>query len=104
MLTEVGHGLDARNLETTATMLPNGEFDLHTPNSNAAKYHLPIPCLTFADIARIMPPSWPRNGFPRVAIVFARLIVQGEARGLRPFIVWLNNGDVMCAGVTAKFV
>lgn len=37
MLTEVGHGLDARNLETTATLLPNGDFDLHTPNSNAAK-------------------------------------------------------------------
>lgn len=37
MLTEVGHGLDARNLETTATLLPNGDFDLHTPNFNAAK-------------------------------------------------------------------
>ncbi|GMG05896.1 unnamed protein product [Aspergillus oryzae] len=37
MLTEVGHGLDSRNLETTATLLPNGDFDIHTPNSNAAK-------------------------------------------------------------------
>ncbi|PLN80602.1 acyl-CoA dehydrogenase/oxidase [Aspergillus taichungensis] len=89
MLTEVGHGLDARNLETTATLLPNGDFDLHTPNSNAAK---------------IMPPSWPRAGFPRVAVVFARLIVQDEARGLRPFIVWLNDGETMCAGVTAKLL
>jgi acyl-CoA oxidase len=37
LLTEVGHGLDARNLETTVTLLPNGDFDLHTPNQNAAK-------------------------------------------------------------------
>ncbi|CAI7635104.1 unnamed protein product [Penicillium palitans] len=37
LLTEVGHGLDAKNLETTATMLPNGEFDLHTPKPSGAK-------------------------------------------------------------------
>jgi acyl-CoA oxidase len=37
LLTEVGHGLDARNLETTVTLLPNGDLDLHTPNQNAAK-------------------------------------------------------------------
>lgn len=37
MLTEVGHGLDAKNLETTATMLPNGEFDLNSPGLSAAK-------------------------------------------------------------------
>lgn len=37
MLTEVGHGLDAKNLETTATMLPNGQFDLNTPDLSAAK-------------------------------------------------------------------
>ena len=37
LLSEVGHGLDAPNLETTATLLPNGEFDLHTPRPAAAK-------------------------------------------------------------------
>lgn len=37
MLTELDHGLDVRNLETTATLLPNGEFDLHTPHPGAAK-------------------------------------------------------------------
>lgn len=36
-LTEVGHGLDAFNLETTATMLADGHFDLHTPTATAAK-------------------------------------------------------------------
>jgi acyl-CoA oxidase len=37
-LTELGHGLDARNLETTATVLPDGSIDLHTPYDRAAKY------------------------------------------------------------------
>lgn len=37
MLTEIGHGLDARNLQTKCTLLPNGDFDLHTPSSSAAK-------------------------------------------------------------------
>ena len=37
MMTEVGHGLDAPNIETTATLLENGQFDLHTPNPGASK-------------------------------------------------------------------
>lgn len=37
MLTEVGHGLDARNMETTATLLPDGGFELHSPSWAAAK-------------------------------------------------------------------
>lgn len=37
-LTEVGHGLDAFHLETTATLLPNGDFELNTPSERAAKY------------------------------------------------------------------
>lgn len=37
MLTELGHGLDAENLETTATLLPSGEFILRTPSPRAAK-------------------------------------------------------------------
>ncbi|KAH9832477.1 acyl-CoA dehydrogenase NM domain-like protein [Rhodofomes roseus] len=89
LLTEVGHGLDAPNLETTATLLPNGEFDLHTPSERARKY---------------MPPTGPFGSLPRVAIVFARLIVQGENRGVRPFLVALGDGEQMCKGVTARLV
>lgn len=37
MLTEVNHGLDARNIQTTATILPDGNIDLHTPSPNDAK-------------------------------------------------------------------
>ncbi|KZT68683.1 acyl-CoA dehydrogenase NM domain-like protein [Daedalea quercina L-15889] len=89
LLTEVGHGLDAPNLETTATLLPNGEFDLHTPSERARKY---------------MPPTGPFGSLPRVAVVFARLIVQGENRGIRPFLVALGDGHQMCKGVTARLV
>jgi len=37
LLTEVGHGLDASNLETTATLLDDGEFELHSPTTDAGK-------------------------------------------------------------------
>ncbi|KAL2825529.1 hypothetical protein BJY01DRAFT_241534 [Aspergillus pseudoustus] len=86
MLTEVGHGLDARNLETTATLLPNGGFELHSPSAGAAK---------------CVPPTTPRSGLPTVAVVIARPIVDGENRGLRPFLVPLGDGREMCKGVTS---
>lgn len=38
LLTELGHGLDARNIETVAELIPGVGFDLHTPHDNAAKY------------------------------------------------------------------
>jgi hypothetical protein len=37
MLTEVGHGLDAKNLETEVRLQPDGSFILHTPQPDAAK-------------------------------------------------------------------
>ncbi|KAJ5657146.1 acyl-CoA dehydrogenase NM domain-like protein [Penicillium longicatenatum] len=78
MLTELGHGLDARNLETTATLLPDGGFELHTPTPAAA------------------------NGLPVIAVVIARLMVDGEDRGVRPFLVPMSDGSKMCTGVTSK--
>ncbi|KAL3495497.1 acyl-CoA dehydrogenase/oxidase C-terminal [Aspergillus germanicus] len=89
LLTEVGHGLDARNLETTATLKSDGGFELHTPRSAAAKY---------------MPPTSPQPGFPRVAIVIVRLIVNAQDKGLRPFLVWLNDGHTMNKGVSVKLL
>ncbi|KAH2724577.1 hypothetical protein KXW29_007049 [Aspergillus fumigatus] len=80
MLTEVGHGLDARNLKTTATLLPDGSFELHSPSWAAAKF---------------MPPTTPRSGLPVVAVVIARLIVGGENYGVRPFLVPLGDGHEM---------
>ncbi|KAJ6109044.1 acyl-CoA dehydrogenase NM domain-like protein [Penicillium sp. IBT 16267x] len=89
MLTELGHGLDARNLETTATLLPDGGFELHTPSPAAAN-------------SRCMPPNTVRSGLPVIAVVIARLIVEGEDRGVRPFLVPMSDGSKMCRGVTSK--
>ncbi|KFA63324.1 hypothetical protein S40285_01805 [Stachybotrys chlorohalonatus IBT 40285] len=87
MLTELGHGLDARNIETTATLQDDGSFHLHTPNPAAAK---------------AMPPSTTMGAVPKVAVVFARLIAAGQDVGIKPFLVRLCDADGMCAGVTAK--
>ncbi|KZT66460.1 hypothetical protein DAEQUDRAFT_746565 [Daedalea quercina L-15889] len=84
LLTEVGHGLDFLNLETTATMVTGG-FLLNTPHSGAAKF---------------MPPTTPIC--PKVAIVFARLLVNNSDRGVHPFLVHTSDENGMCAGVTSK--
>ncbi|KAI0644432.1 acyl-CoA dehydrogenase NM domain-like protein [Trametes meyenii] len=88
MLTELGHGLDVANIETTATMTPFGDFVLHSPMPSAAKF---------------MPPTVPA-GLPCVAVVFAKLIVDDESRGHRPFIVTLNDGKQMCTGVQSRLL
>ncbi|RYC63085.1 hypothetical protein CHU98_g3109 [Xylaria longipes] len=81
-----GHGLDVRNLETTATHQGDGSFVLHTPNPRAAK---------------TMPPSSPYSGMARTAVVFARLIVASKDHGPRSFIVPLNDASgAMCRGVS----
>jgi len=89
LLSEVGHGLDSPNLETTATLSSDGSFVLNTASPAAAKW---------------MPPTGPKGQMPRIAIVIARLIVSGEDRGVRPFVVALNNGSEMCKGVSAKLL
>ncbi|THG95143.1 hypothetical protein EW026_g6459 [Hermanssonia centrifuga] len=88
LMTEIGHGLDIANLETTATLLPTGEFLLNTPTPAAAKF---------------MPPTVPA-GSPAVAVVWAKLMVGGEDRGIRPFIVPLNDGKQMCSGVKSTLL
>ncbi|KAJ5189146.1 Acyl-CoA dehydrogenase/oxidase [Penicillium cf. griseofulvum] len=87
MLTEVNHGLDARNIQTTATILPDGDIDLHTPSANYAK---------------VMPPTTPRGGIPVIAVVMARLIIEEKDCGIRPFLVQIGDGKEMCKGVIAK--
>ncbi|KAI0768840.1 acyl-CoA dehydrogenase NM domain-like protein [Trametes elegans] len=88
MMTELGHGLDIGNIETTATLLSSGEFILNSPTPASAKF---------------MPPTVPA-GLPCVAVVFAKLIVNGEDRGHRPFLVPLNDGKQMCPGVQSKLL
>ncbi|KAG7447424.1 acyl-CoA oxidase [Guyanagaster necrorhizus] len=89
LLTEAGHGLDATNLETTATLQSDGTFILNSPNRAASKY---------------MPPTVPVLGKPCYAVVWSQLIVDGEKRGIRPFVVQLNDGVHMSKGITAKLI
>lgn len=90
MLTELGHGLDARNIETTATLSHDGEhFDLHTPSPNAAKS---------------MPPVTPLGAVAKVAVVFAQMIVNGTTHGVRTFIVRLTDGSRMCPGISSTLL
>ncbi|KAJ3927241.1 MAG: acyl-CoA oxidase [Lentinula lateritia] len=83
LLTERGHGLDAFNIETTATKTKDG-FILHTPREEATKF---------------MPASTPSFGIPKVALVNAKLIVDGQDRGARFFIVPICNEHEMYRGV-----
>ncbi|KXN83885.1 Acyl-coenzyme A oxidase [Leucoagaricus sp. SymC.cos] len=85
-LTELGHGLDVINMETRATLLPDGSFDLHTPHDRAAKF---------------MPPTSP-SGYPCIAVVHARLFVDGEDRGPKVFLTQLHNGRTVAPGVVVK--
>ncbi|EKG12940.1 Short-chain dehydrogenase/reductase SDR [Macrophomina phaseolina MS6] len=86
LLTEVGWGVDADELKSTATLQPDGTFELHTPHEQAAKFM-----------------SWttPDAAMPSGGIVFARLIVQNEDRGIRPFWVMLHDGQAMEPGVVS---
>ncbi|KAK0479622.1 acyl-CoA oxidase [Armillaria novae-zelandiae] len=87
LLSEVGHGLDIANLRTTATLLPDGGFELHTTCSLAAKY---------------MPPTVPVLGRPAFGIVWAKLIINSEVTGIRPFLVKINDGKDMGKGISAR--
>ncbi|KAJ7748804.1 acyl-CoA oxidase [Mycena maculata] len=88
-LTEMGHGLDVSNMETTATLLVDGGFELHTPHQGAAKF---------------MPPTTPVLGRPCFAVVFAQLMVAGCPCGIRPFVVCLNDGFKMSPGISASVI
>ncbi|MBF6415732.1 acyl-CoA dehydrogenase [Nocardia cyriacigeorgica] len=82
VLTEVGHGSDLPNLETTATYDPadGGSFVLHTPTDSAVKF-----------MPTTAPP--PVAGIARFGIVFARLILNGTSRGNYPFLVRMADAD-----------
>lgn len=105
MLTELGHGLDISNMETTATQLPSGDFLLNSPTPSSAKLvFMLLSCLLALTnrYYRAMPPTVPA-GLPCIAVVFARLIVNGEFRGHRPFVVPLNDGRQMCTGIQSRY-
>jgi len=81
VLTEVGHGSDLNNLETTATYdSSNGAFVLHTPTDTAIKF-----------MPTTAPP--PVDGVARWGIVFAQLVLDGGSQGNYPFLVRLVDAD-----------
>ncbi|KAL8539837.1 hypothetical protein ACS0TY_001438 [Phlomoides rotata] len=73
--TELGHGSNVQGLETTATFDPQtDEFVIHSPTLTSKKW-------------------WP-GGLGKVsthAVVFARLITDGEDHGVHGFIVQLRD-------------
>lgn len=87
MLTEISHGLDAKSIETVAALRTDGSFDLHTPRLGAAK---------------AMPPTTLCPELPRIGVVFARLLIDENDHGIRPFLVPLSHADAMCQGVSSK--
>lgn len=91
VLTEVGHGSDLPNLETTATYDHlGGEFVLHTPTEAATKY-----------MPTTAPP--PVAGVSRFGIVFARLVLDGQNCGNYPFLVRLVDADgTVRPGITIR--
>ncbi|KAJ6602708.1 acyl-CoA dehydrogenase NM domain-like protein [Mycena vulgaris] len=91
MLTEQAHGLDAIHLETRADMMEDGSFIFNTPNDGAAKF---------------MPPTipLPNISLARYAVVFAKLYVKGEDRGVRPFVVQLSTEKALMPGVRSRMI
>lgn len=73
--TEMGHGSNVQGLETTATFEPStDEFIMHTPTLTATKW-------------------WP-GGLGKVsthAIVYARLLTDGQDYGVHAFIVQIRS-------------
>ncbi|KAJ7929607.1 acyl-CoA dehydrogenase NM domain-like protein [Mycena leptocephala] len=81
-LTELGHGLDVINLETTATLLSSGEFEINTPHEGAAN----------------------TGRTAMFAVVFARAFINEEDRGVKPFLIKLNDGKNMSPGIMCKLL
>jgi len=73
--TEIGHGSDVQNLETTATFdKSTDEFVIHSPKPTSTKW-------------------WPGDLglFSTHAAVYAQLIIDGKRYGVMPFMVRLRE-------------
>ena len=76
-MTEIGHGSNVRDIETTATYDPaTGEFDLHSPTFTSGKNYIGNAAV---------------HG--RIATVFAQLRTRGEPHGVHAFVVPIRDGQ-----------
>ena len=74
-MTELDHGSDVQNLETTITWIPEtGEFEVHSPHPRAAKCYIG---------------NAARDG--RMAAVFGQLIVDGDNHGVHVILVPIRD-------------
>lgn len=84
LITELGYGSNAANLETTATYQSDtGTFDLHTPNARALKFM----------------PNTGATGGPKTGLVAARLVVDRQDHGVYLFVVPLSDESGLLPGV-----
>ncbi|MFI9274093.1 hypothetical protein ACIGXM_25805 [Kitasatospora sp. NPDC052896] len=87
LMTELGRGNSSAAIRTEAVLdRANGEFVLHSPEPGAAKY----------------PPNVGEHGVPRLAVVSARLRVDGTDRGVFLFLVELRDAHRTAPGVTIR--
>jgi acyl-CoA oxidase len=85
MMTELGYGSNAVALETEAVYdREERVFRLTTPSARATK----------------LMPATGMPGIGKIAIVLARLKVEGEDHGVFPFLVRLRDSEGVCEGVT----
>src|SRR5579872_1440647 len=84
MATELAYGNNVQSLETEAVYDPTAdEFVLHTPSPRAQKFM----------------PNTGADGVAKLAVVLARLKVQGRDCGVFPFIVRIRTDSRLCPGV-----
>jgi len=92
--TELGHGSYVPGMQTTATFdKATQEFVIHTPCLSATKF-------------------WPGGlgKFSNFAIVFAKMMLDGKAMGVHPFMVQTRNLEtwellpgIQCGDIGSKF-